>query len=122
MSDYQKTKNAMPVLKFNNIPYEEVKPGLKRKIIYTDNLMSVLIDFSNGPWSEPEPPHSHPHEQISYLVSGELIFYCEGEDEKHLIAGDMFAVPSGRKHTIKLLTKEVRLIDNFTPIREDFLK
>lgn len=84
--------------------------------------MSVLIDFSNGPWNNPEPPHSHPHEQISYVVSGEIIFYCEGEDEQHLIAGDMFAVSSGKKHTIKLLTKEVRLIDSFTPVREDFLK
>lgn len=112
----------MPVLKFDDVPYEEVKEGLKRKIIYTQNLMSVLIDFTSGPWEEPEPPHSHPHEQISYVVSGEIIFYCEGEPDQQLKAGDMFAVPSGKKHTIKLLTKDVRLIDSFTPLREDFLK
>lgn len=112
----------MPILKFNKVPYEEVKAGLKRKIISTPNLMSVLIDFSNGPWEQPEPPHSHPHEQISYVVSGEIIFYCEDEPDQHLCAGDMFAVPSGKKHTIKLLTKEVRLIDSFTPVREDFLR
>jgi len=33
----------------------------------------------------------------------------------------MFAIPSGLKHTIKLLTKNVRLIDSFYPVREDFL-
>jgi len=27
-----------------------------------------------------------------------------------------------QKHTVKLLTKNVRLIDSFTPLREDFLK
>lgn len=111
----------MAVLKFDDVPYEKVKEGLQRKIIHTENLMSVLIDFTNGPWDEPEPPHSHPHEQTSYVAKGEIIFYCEGELEQHLKAGDMFAVPSGKEHTIKLLTEEVRLVDSFTPIREDFL-
>jgi len=111
----------MAVLQFDQIPYEIVRSGLERKIIHTDNLMTVLIDFSNGPWDEPEPPHSHPHEQTSYVAKGEIIFYCEGEPDQHLKAGDMFAVPSGKKHTVKLLTKEVRLVDSFNPIREDFL-
>ena len=84
--------------------------------------MSVLIDFIDGPWDNPEPYHSHPHEQTSYIASGEIMFFCEGEKEQLLKAGDMFAVPSGVKHTIQLLTREARLIDSFTPLREDFLK
>lgn len=112
----------MAVLKFDEVPYEKVRDGLERKIIHTDNLMTVLIDFTDGPWDEPEPPHSHPHEQTSYVAEGEIIFYCEGQPDQHLKAGDMFAAPSGRKHTVKLLTPKVRLVDSFTPIREDFLK
>lgn len=111
----------MPVLQFDQVPYEVVKEGLQRKIIHTKDLMTVLIDFTNGPWEEPEPPHSHSHEQTSYVAEGEIIFYCEGEPDQHLKKGDMFAVPSGKKHTVKLLTKHVRLVDSFNPIREDFL-
>lgn len=111
----------MPVLQFDQVPYETVRPGLERKIIHTNNLMTVLIDFSDGPWEQPEPPHSHPHEQTSYVAEGEIIFYCEDEPDQHLKAGDMFAVPSGKKHTVKLLTEKVRLVDSFNPIREDFL-
>jgi quercetin dioxygenase-like cupin family protein len=111
----------MAVLKFDDVPYELVREGLQRKIIHTDNLMTVLIDFSDGPWDKPEPPHSHPHEQTSYVAAGEIIFFCEGEADQHLKAGDMFAVPSGRPHTIQLLTEKARLIDNFNPVREDFL-
>lgn len=111
----------MAVLKFKEIPYEVVREGLQRKIIHTDNLMSVLIDFTDGPWDQPEPPHSHPHEQISYVAEGEIIFICEGEEDQHLQAGDMFAVPSGKKHTIRLLTEKVMLVDSFYPVREDFL-
>lgn len=111
----------MAVLKFDEVPYEKVREGLERKIIHTNDLMTVLIDFTDGPWDEPEPPHSHRHEQTSYVAAGEIIFYCEGEPDQHLKAGDMFAVPSGKKHTVKLLTEKVRLVDSFNPIREDFL-
>lgn len=112
----------MATLLFDNVPYEKVRDGLQRKIIHTGKLMNVLIDFSDGPWNKPEPYHSHPHEQTSYVASGEILFFCEGEKEQRLKAGDMFAVPSGIKHTIQLLTKEVRLVDSFTPLREDFIK
>jgi len=111
----------MPILQFENTPYEEVKPGMKRKIIHTGNLMMVLIDFTGGPWQEPDPFHYHPHEQNTYVAKGEIMFLCEGEEPQKLSAGDMFAVPSGLKHTIQLLSPEVRLIDCFTPVREDFL-
>lgn len=111
----------MATLIFDKVPYEVVKPGMKRKIIHTGKLMKVLIDFDNGPWSEADPLHSHPHEQTSYLASGEIELHCEGEAPQHLKAGDMFAMPSYVKHSIRLLTKEVRIIDSFTPIREDFL-
>lgn len=112
----------MTVLKFNEVPYEKVRDGLMRKIIHTEKLMTVLIDFSDGPWSEPEPPHSHPNEQTSYVAEGEIIFYCEDEPDQHLKKGDMFAVPPGKKHTIRLLTRNVRLVDSFSPIREDFIR
>jgi len=112
----------MPVLKANETKMEQVKPGVQRRLVYTPNLMTVVIDFDNGPWHEPEPPHSHVHEQITYVAEGELIFFCDGEPDQKLKTGDMFSVPSNRKHTIQLLTKTVKLIDSFNPIREEFLK
>jgi quercetin dioxygenase-like cupin family protein len=111
----------MAVVKYDEVVPVKVKEGLERKIIRTDDLMTVVIDFSNGPWEMPDPPHSHPHQQTSYVAEGEIIFYCEGEPDQHLKAGDMYAIPSGLKHTVKLLTKKVRLIDSFYPVREDFL-
>ncbi|WP_163718298.1 cupin domain-containing protein [Mangrovibacterium lignilyticum] len=112
----------MASLIFDQTPYFTVREGLERKIIHTKNLMTVLIDFTDGPWEEPEPPHSHPHEQTSYIAAGEVLFFCEDEEPVKLKAGDMFGVPSGKKHTIQLLTPTARLVDSFNPIREDFLK
>lgn len=108
-------------LEFKVVPSEPIKPGVYRSLIYTQHIMMAVIDFTNGPWQEPDPFHSHPHEQVTYVAIGEILFYCDGRPEEHLKEGDVFAVPSGIKHTIKILTKEVRLVDSFTPIREEFL-
>jgi quercetin dioxygenase-like cupin family protein len=84
--------------------------------------MTAVIDFANGPWDDPDAPHHHVHEQITYVASGEIIFFGEGEPEQRLKAGDMFFVPSGRSHTVQLLTERVRLVDSFNPIRQEFLE
>jgi quercetin dioxygenase-like cupin family protein len=112
----------MPVLKRTESSPAQIKPGVERTIIQTRNLMTAVIDFKNGPWSEPDPFHHHVHEQITYVAEGELIFLCEGEPPQHLKAGDMFAVASGKPHSIQLLSSSARLIDSFNPVREDFLK
>ena len=112
----------MTVLKFDETDYEEVKPGLCRKIIANNNLMTVIVDFSDGPWDEPEPFHSHPHEQTCYVADGEIYYVCKGKEKIHLKAGDMFSVPPGIPHTVQLLTEKVRLIDNFYPLREDMIE
>ena len=111
----------MPVYYEKQTPAEKLSPVFERRIVHLDNLMMVICDFTNGPASEPDKPHSHPHEQITYVAEGELYFFL-GE-EKHLLRkGDIFTVPSGIPHCIQNISSFVRLIDNFSPIREDFLK
>jgi len=111
----------MPILKDASNTFTEISPGVFRKFIHLNDLMTAIIDFKNGPWEEPEPPHSHPHEQTSYVAKGRLKVYI-GKEEFELEEGDIFCVPSNVPHTVKILSKEVRLIDNFNPIREDFIK
>ena len=65
--------------------------------------------------------HSHPHEQITYIAEGELLFFAADDEPRRLVAGDCFAVPSNVPHSVQLLSKRARLIDTFHPIREDFL-
>jgi quercetin dioxygenase-like cupin family protein len=114
-------KHTMPVLKVRDAHITRVKEGVTRRLVHANQLMLVVIDFANGPWAEPEPMHFHVHEQATYVAEGEFNFFCEGEPVQKLSAGDMFWVPSNKKHTIQLLSKTVRLIDSFNPIREDFL-
>lgn len=98
-----------------------LKPGITRRIAHLENLLTAVITFESGPMENPDPPHSHPHEQITYVAEGELYFFMDNE-KHHLHQGDMFMVPSGMPHTIQTLTPKVVLIDSFSPVREDFLK
>jgi len=111
----------MAILKYDEAPAEQFHSGAERRLGHTDNLMMVIIDFHDGPTEQPDPPHAHPHEQVSYVAEGEIIFVTD-DQQTRLGPGDMFLVPPGRPHSIQQLTEHVRLVDCFTPIREDFLK
>jgi quercetin dioxygenase-like cupin family protein len=104
----------------NNTPREPIAKGRERYLSHTNDLMMVVIDFTDGPTSQPDPPHNHPHEQITYVAEGKLIFFLD-KTPHNLQAGDMICVPSNVPHTIQLLSEKVRLVDTFNPIREDFL-
>jgi quercetin dioxygenase-like cupin family protein len=111
----------MPVFNESKNKPEKLSPYFERRITHLDNLMVVVCDFTNGPAAEPDKPHSHPHEQITYIAEGELFFFL-GDEKYHLKKGDIYTVPSGLPHCIQNISSFVRLIDTFTPIRKDFLK
>ncbi len=100
---------------------ETVGNGRTRYLTHTDNLMMTVIDCTDGPAEQPDPPHHHPHEQVTYVAEGEVIFFIE-DTPYRLSAGDMIAVAPNLPHTIQPLTAHVRLVDTFNPIREEFLK
>ncbi len=111
----------MAILKSSESPAVKVKPGFDRRLAYLNNLMIAVCDFSGGPMPVPDKPHTHPHEQISYIEEGELWLFI-GEDKHRLGKGDIYTVPPGIPHGIQTLTPFVRIIDTFSPVREDFLK
>lgn len=105
----------------NEIIYEKVSSDYERRIIHLNDLMVVICDFSNGPMKNPDPPHSHPHEQITYVAEGELTFF-RGDQKFHLLKGNIISIPSGIPHCIQTISSSVKLIDSFTPVRKEFIK
>ena len=71
----------MGFIKHGKEARESIGERRERYLGHTDKLMMVVIDFNDGPTSEPDPPHSHPHEQMSYVVTGELV-YISGTNKK----------------------------------------
>ena len=113
--------NTMSTNKENQIIHEKVTPVFERSIAYLENLMVVVCDFTDGPREKPDPPHSHPHEQITYVAEGDLYFFLDEVKQKHT-KGDIITIPAGVPHCIQSISSHVRLIDSFSPIRKDYLK
>jgi quercetin dioxygenase-like cupin family protein len=100
--------------------HEVVSPGRERTVVHLDSLMVVIFDFTGGAMKEPDPFHSHPHEQITYVADGEVLYF-RGDDTIHLRKGDLIIIPPDVPHCIQTLSSSTRLIDSFYPLREDFL-
>jgi quercetin dioxygenase-like cupin family protein len=71
------------------------------------------------PGHEPKP-HSHPHEQIAYIISGTIRFFIGGQE--HLIGpGGLVLIPSGVEHWGEVVGDEpVINLDVFTPRRPEY--
>jgi 4-deoxy-L-threo-5-hexosulose-uronate ketol-isomerase len=97
---------------------ETVDPGKVTRTIRArgERLMLVEVFFSTGAVGT---EHEHPHDQATYCLAGEFRFTVQGET-RTLRPGDTVFIPGGARHGT-LCTAEGRLLDTFSPPREDFL-
>jgi quercetin dioxygenase-like cupin family protein len=64
------------------------------------------------------PEHSHPHEQITNILSGEFELTVDGEPIR-LHAGDYLVIAPDAVHSGRSIT-DCRILDVFCPVREDY--
>ena len=62
--------------------------------------------------------HSHPHEQITYVISGRFAFTV-GDETTVLESGMTALIPGGVMHGGKTLSA-CHVIDLFSPTRDDY--
>jgi quercetin dioxygenase-like cupin family protein len=112
------TESVKVFIENNDIPWQPMDVGVKRKIMaYDDKLMVVKVEFEKGGIGS---LHQHHHSQITHIESG--VFEVEiGEEKKILKGGDAFYIPPNVMHGAVCLEAGV-LIDVFSPMREDFIK
>jgi quercetin dioxygenase-like cupin family protein len=91
--------------------------GLTRAVgAYNDKLFLAEHRMEKG-WVGAR--HSHPHEQIVYVISGHLKVVC-GDESFEVRAGDSFVVRGGMEHQAEAVEAS-HVIDVFTPCRQDYL-
>ncbi|MBN1122488.1 MAG: cupin domain-containing protein [Anaerolineae bacterium] len=94
----------------------EVLPGLTRRTLgQTADMM--IVEF-HGNAGVVLPEHSHPHQQVGYCSSGEIILTVNGV-KKHCKPGDSWQVPGGVIHQATFPVDSI-VIDIFSPPREDY--
>ena len=70
---------------------------LQRKDISVPNREAVIARVEIAPGAS-AGRHTHPGEEISYILDGEADILIEGQPPLKVKAGDSFVIPSGAKH------------------------
>ncbi len=94
----------------------EMFAGLTRRTLASsENLMLAEFTFEKG---AEVPPHSHPHDQVGYVVAGRMRMMIGGETAE-CGPGDSYHAPPDVPHSGVALEPSV-VIDVFHPPREDY--
>ncbi|UYU31307.1 cupin domain-containing protein [Siccibacter colletis] len=97
---------------------EDLGNGVTRRILaHNGKMMQVEVNFEAGAVG---PMHNHPHEQLTYVMSGEFDFTI-GDETRRVKAGDTLYKEPHIMHGCVCI-KPGTLLDTFTPVREDFLQ
>ncbi len=110
----------MPVLKgcasFMDIPEERISDKITRRVASGERGMVVWWDAKAGAHAA---THSHPHEQIFWMISGQMEVRI-GSERRMCGPGDVGIIPGGVEHEV-WFREDTQVIDVFSPPREDFL-
>jgi quercetin dioxygenase-like cupin family protein len=91
--------------------------GMVRQVLaHNDHLMLIRHFFEKG-WVGAR--HSHPHEQLVYIIRGKLKVDIDGKKPFEVESGESFVVDGGVEHQATAL-EESEVLDVFTPLREDY--
>jgi quercetin dioxygenase-like cupin family protein len=98
--------------------FRQMQPGVYHRVeCYGEKLMVCKVVFEQGAIV---PPHAHPHEQITHVISGRIEFDIAGA-RSLLQAGDSCLMAPDAPHGATCLEEAV-VLDIFTPLREDFIR
>ena len=107
----------MPFFNLVNIPVTDIIQGFHAQFVHTDGMTFSFIDVDANSTLQ---LHSHPHEQVSQVIEGKFELTLNGET-RILQPGDVAVIPPNIEHGGTAITY-CKLLDVFTPVREDYLQ
>ena len=108
----------MPFVSADKLPKMQLFPGAQSGLVAGQQLMLSFLVMETG---SRVPEHSHPHEQAGLMLEGKLRFRI-GAEERVLAPGDAFLVPADMVHSGEVLEGPARVLDIFSPPREDYIE
>jgi quercetin dioxygenase-like cupin family protein len=94
---------------------KQIAPGIQSRTFWGEKLMLAVVELEANAVL---PAHRHPHEQSSYVLEGELEFEVGGQSRK-LKPGEIVTIPGDVEHIVRVGPRPAKVLDIFTPIRED---
>lgn len=106
--------------RWEDLPREQLKPDLGRRLIWGDRVMLAHVYLDRGCVV---PKHTHESEQLTYILEGALRFWIgeDGAQELVVRAGEVLTIPSNVPHRAEAL-EDTLDVDVFSPPRADWLE
>ena len=101
----------------DDLPERQMLPGVYLRILPGDQLMFSIVRFE--PHARVQT-HQHPHEQIGFVLDGELELWI-GDERRRLGRGDMYTIPSNVPHGAATGGGDCIVVDVFHPLREEYV-
>ena len=101
----------------NQSPSYSPVPGLQRRILAHNDNMMLVEHRMEANWKGAR--HSHPQDQLVYVISGRLRFAC-GDETFEIGPGDNFIVRGNVEHEAAALEACV-VLDVFQPTRPEYV-
>lgn len=95
---------------------KEVVAGVQLRTFWGKEIMLSFVDLAPN---SSVPNHSHPHEQAGTVISGEIELTING-DKRSLKPGDAYVIPGGVEHSADTGDLPARVLDIFSPVRDDY--
>ena len=102
---------------WDSLEREDVRPGVTRAGFRGEDVLLVMNWLQPGMETR---PHSHPFEQVVFIVKGRMKFHV-GDDVLEGGPGSLIRIPPDVEHYGEPVgDEEVLNLDVFSPIREDY--
>ena len=95
---------------------KELVPGVLARTYWGEKMLAAVVDLAAHATI---PMHSHPHEQLGIVISGDIEFNVAGEI-KILKPGEVYTIPGDVEHGAKTFDQPVQVLDVFSPVREEY--
>jgi len=115
---------------------KELVPGISAKTFWAEKMLAAVVDLDSNVQL---PRHSHPHEQLGIVIEGQIEFIIadqkqeqlgiviEGQiefiiaDQKQVLGpGEVYVIPGGVEHEAHTFDQPVKVMDVFSPVREEY--
>ncbi|HEY51057.1 MAG TPA: cupin domain-containing protein [Dehalococcoidia bacterium] len=105
------------IVRYADVPTIELAPGIKAQIVSAER---ITLSFASAEPNAQLSPHRHEHEQMLLVLEGSVDFVIEGK-QYHIEKGDVVILPSNTEHGAYFTGQGARVIDVFSPPRQDFV-
>jgi len=109
-------KAQMRHIPWHSLPVENLNPLLGRQLVVGQNIMLARVLLKKGCVV---PEHSHPNEQVTFILEGALKFWIDGKVIV-VCTGETLTIPPNMPHKAEAVEDTVDL-DVFYPPRADWM-